>query len=456
MSVAQAPGTLTNRTIDDYYGDSVTGLQPQYRSGSAWNYGPQCPGCFIQPAADEAFDQSWHDVTASPNDPGPSNVTLTFTGTAVWVYGVVPNYVQYATTFVNVSFELDGKVAGLYTHVPSTSTSYEYNVTLFSNTGLANTQHTLVISPQREPDTSYMAFDWAQYTYDVTTSSSTGSSTSSTASGGGSSSTSVVQSPSQSASGFTSTSSHAPVGAIVGGVIGGLGLLALVILVLLLHRRYRHGGLDKIRIVRGGEEGRGCIEPGAQVDPFVDPSMSQVNAPGASLGPQRGHKKGTSSTSLYVLPVDTPAASRDALALPPSNTPGSAAPTSAAPPTDSPASAIPRSARRPNGRGPKASMRREELSRQMRDIESAVADLRRRQSAQSARTVSSRPASGPIPPLPGSPELPPESDDSDELRRQIEALQLEVERLRMEQDVTLSEPPPAYVYEQEDREARES
>ncbi|TFY53522.1 hypothetical protein EVJ58_g9404 [Rhodofomes roseus] len=373
MSVAQAPGTLTNRTIDDYYGDSVTGLQPQYRSGSAWNYGPQCPGCFIQPAADETFDQSWHDVTASPNDPGPSNVTLTFTGTAVWVYGVVPNYVQYATTFVNVSFELDGKVAGLYTHVPSTSTSYEYNVTLFSNTGLANTQHTLVISPQREPDTSYMAFDWAQYT-----------STSSTASGGGSSSTSVVQSPSQSASGFTSTSSHAPVGAIVGGVIGGLGLLALVILVLLLHRRYRHGGLDKIRIVRGGEEGRGCIEPGAQVDPFVDPSMSQVNAPGASLstsmpnqsrtslwtssnststapttstflrvanapstiiseeeeiepsgssstsytrpaaasGPQRGHKKGTSSTSLYVLPVDTPAASRDALALPPSNTPG--------------------------------------------------------------------------------------------------------------------------------------
>ena len=92
-------------------------------------------------------------------------------------------------------------------------------------------------------------------------------------------------------------------------------------------------------------------------------------------------------------------------------------------------------------------MRREELSRQVRDIENAVADLRRRQSSQSAHTIPS-PGSPPVPPLPGS---PPAVEDSDaELRRQIESLQLEVERLRAEQDLLLREPPPAYEHEEDE------
>ncbi|KAH9922672.1 uncharacterized protein B0H18DRAFT_508440 [Fomitopsis serialis] len=158
---AQA-GTPTNRTIDDYYGDSATGVTPTYSTG--WNYGPGCSVCLIQPVPGETFDQSWHDVTASPTDPAPKIITLSFTGTAVWVYGVVPNYVASATTFVNVSFELDGESVGLYTHAPSQSTDYMYNVTLYSNTALANGQHTLVMTPQRESSPSYLAFDWAQYT----------------------------------------------------------------------------------------------------------------------------------------------------------------------------------------------------------------------------------------------------------------------------------------------------
>lgn len=97
-------------------------------------------------------------------------------------------------------------------------------------------------------------------------------------------------------------------------------------------------------------------------------------------------------------------------------------------------------------------MQREELSRQMRDIENAVAELRRRQSTQSAQTAlsSASPGGDPVPPLPGSP--PPEPDES-ELRRQVETLQLEVERLKAEQEVLLREPPPAYEYEQEDGES---
>ncbi|KAH9922671.1 uncharacterized protein B0H18DRAFT_508385 [Fomitopsis serialis] len=496
---ARAIGTTTNRTIDDFYGDSATGAIPLYSDG--WNYGPQCSGCFIQPAIGETFDQSWHDVTASPTDPAPKTVTLSFNGTAIWVYGVVPNYVEYATTLVNVSFELDGKVVGLYTHAPSASVGYIYNVTLYSNTAIANGQHTLVMTPQRESNSSYLAFDWAQYTFEDVVSSSSSATTqvASTARAGTTSSQTTVPSPSGSSvtASVSLSSSRTPFGAIAGGVIGGLGLLAIIALVFFWHRRYRHSGADKIRIVRSGE-GRGCIEPAAEHDPFVDPFMSQVNAAPATTGAPRDcspssfvmsttsapttatflhvanapstivsesdvgsnpsasssetqstaasggtHRKEGSSTSLWALPVDTPSGSRDV--LPSSNTP-----TNTAAATESPVAS--KSARRPKRRGTKATMQREELSRQMRDIETAVADLRRRQSSQSAQTALSSTSLGddPVPPLPGSP--PPEHDDS-ELRRQIEALQLEVERLRAEQDVLLREPPPAYEYEQEDGES---
>ncbi|KAH9918950.1 uncharacterized protein B0H18DRAFT_860835, partial [Fomitopsis serialis] len=149
-----------NRTIDDYYGDSATRALPVYSDG--WNYGPACPGCFVQPDVKMTFDQSWHDTTVSVYS-APENISLSFTGTAVWVYGVVPNYVRAANTLVNVTFELDGAPAGAYTHVPSTAADYMYNVTLYSATALANTPHTLVMTPQGTAQASYLAFDWAQY-----------------------------------------------------------------------------------------------------------------------------------------------------------------------------------------------------------------------------------------------------------------------------------------------------
>lgn len=38
-----------------------------------------------------------------------------------------------------------------------------YNVTVYSKTGLPNTQHTLVITPQYYVNASYIAFDYAMY-----------------------------------------------------------------------------------------------------------------------------------------------------------------------------------------------------------------------------------------------------------------------------------------------------
>lgn len=71
--------TATNRIIDDYYGDSVTGRLPAY-SGS-WNYGPTCSGCSAHPNANSTFNASWHDATS--NLTIPNTITLTFNGASL-------------------------------------------------------------------------------------------------------------------------------------------------------------------------------------------------------------------------------------------------------------------------------------------------------------------------------------------------------------------------------------
>lgn len=68
----------TNRTIDDQWGDSVTGALPVYSAN--WNYGPDCTVCQVVPSQSMAFENTWHDTTSTiPNTSGHS-VTLGFTG----------------------------------------------------------------------------------------------------------------------------------------------------------------------------------------------------------------------------------------------------------------------------------------------------------------------------------------------------------------------------------------
>jgi hypothetical protein len=87
-------------------------------------------------------------------------------GTAIYVFFIVPNYVQDATTTVNTTFSIDGQPAGTYLHEPSTDTVYAYNVPVFSQGGLENTKHSLLITPTGGPkENSLLLFDYAVYTY---------------------------------------------------------------------------------------------------------------------------------------------------------------------------------------------------------------------------------------------------------------------------------------------------
>ena len=86
-------------------------------------------------------------------------------GIAIWVYcAVVEGGGSGQVTETNINFSLDGDDMESYVNSPSTSSAaatFNYNVTVFSQTALANTEHTLVMTMQPG---SWIAFDWAEYT----------------------------------------------------------------------------------------------------------------------------------------------------------------------------------------------------------------------------------------------------------------------------------------------------
>ncbi|KAH9831188.1 uncharacterized protein C8Q71DRAFT_715813 [Rhodofomes roseus] len=437
LSLGYGATTPVNRTIDDYLGDSATGARPVFSPG--WNYGPTCPGCYVQPDIALTFDRSWHDTTVSVYSV-TTNISIEFTGTALWVYGIVPNYVRNANTLVNVSFALDGAPAGNYTHQPSSSTEFFYNVTLFSTTALENVAHTLVMTPQGTAEASYLAFDWAEYTYEEEVVSSSTVQSAATSS----SSSIPSQTPaSQSTENANTTPKHnPPVAAIAGGVVGGLcGLALLAILFYLCQRASRRGSTTG----RADADG----DPMAKVDPFLYPSTFQI---GRAAG-----------ISLHGNPSSLASPSADLRAPTSSHGEDGAYVSSAELSSETGALPVSLGARRsvlPRPAAPRANQkvarRREEISRQVRDVEDILAELRRRQSVLSARSspsvlpggMSDAPVQGGEPPPSVAQALLPDQDGMvmEEWGRRIDRLQTELERLRAEQEgIVLRDPPPAYV-----------
>ena len=81
-------GASTNITIDDQFGDELTGQLVYYVPvNSGWQQGSQCPTCSLQPDPHLAYKGTWHDskVGVSSDAPGPYSFTLMFAG-GYWKY----------------------------------------------------------------------------------------------------------------------------------------------------------------------------------------------------------------------------------------------------------------------------------------------------------------------------------------------------------------------------------
>ncbi|KAI0659553.1 hypothetical protein C8Q70DRAFT_1053906 [Cubamyces menziesii] len=159
-----------NRTIDDQYGDSVTGALPLFfPTTGVWNIGQTCTGCAIHagnpidPA--HVFDGTWHDTSGG----GPDRIVqVSFTGHAVYVYHIVLNILVAgaSTVTTNLSFYIDSNYVGNYTHIPTSRSSaspVSYQMLVYSNNSMVQGEHTLEIVSLGSSK-ALVLFDYITYT----------------------------------------------------------------------------------------------------------------------------------------------------------------------------------------------------------------------------------------------------------------------------------------------------
>ncbi|KAI0326740.1 hypothetical protein GY45DRAFT_1230526, partial [Cubamyces sp. BRFM 1775] len=161
---------LVNRTIDDEYGDIHTGLVPTYEPIPGWAQGAACSTCGIRAGTspgmvdmDRVHNGTWHDSTYHNGEP-TRNITVKFTGRAVYVYNLIANAVPSTSTLTIIDFILDGVHVDTYTHSPDDSTNILYDVPVYVNSSLKHGQHTLVMASGSDSFVSLMLFDYIVYT----------------------------------------------------------------------------------------------------------------------------------------------------------------------------------------------------------------------------------------------------------------------------------------------------
>ncbi|KIP11544.1 hypothetical protein PHLGIDRAFT_455356 [Phlebiopsis gigantea 11061_1 CR5-6] len=169
--------------FDDVFGDQRPGSNsppviytPSPRQGSQWDpVGGTCSECTLSTneklpkPLDPTMAQNgtWHTVTVSPGEPLTS-LSITFTGTAFTVFCILPplfnaGYVSYS----NMSFILDGQSFWAFQRT-AVQDQWVYHSPVFNKSGLDNTEHTFVLSPQGQDglQSSYLVFDYISYEYD--------------------------------------------------------------------------------------------------------------------------------------------------------------------------------------------------------------------------------------------------------------------------------------------------
>ena len=229
---------LVNITIDD--GDLTTKTSLDYEpNGGTWHVGSpaeNCTSCKITPATfdlSQIHEQTWHDATHTP-PLTPATVTVHFNGSAVYVFNILPNTLFNTTTFVNITFNIDGEDAGIFTRSPDSSSTILYNQLVYRNVALQDGPHILVMTAGGDTKSLFL-FDYLLYTTqgnDSTTTTKSVPVSTIQPSILTSTPTGLSQSPSGSAS-------RTPVGAIVGGVVGGVAVLLGIVTAAVLRLRRR-------------------------------------------------------------------------------------------------------------------------------------------------------------------------------------------------------------------------
>ncbi|KAJ7210424.1 hypothetical protein GGX14DRAFT_363358 [Mycena pura] len=159
----QSAAAISQRTIDDTFGDSVSGALPSYAPADNFSPNSDCSNCEFHPDPESAFKGTWHDSTQLPGGPAVS-VTVSFTGTAISLFCILANTAFGHIATSDFSLSIDGTTHGTFTHTPDNTSDFIYQAKVFEVHDLANVEHKAVLSTNN-PAGSLLLFDYASYTY---------------------------------------------------------------------------------------------------------------------------------------------------------------------------------------------------------------------------------------------------------------------------------------------------
>ncbi|TCD66760.1 hypothetical protein EIP91_000951 [Steccherinum ochraceum] len=168
LLAAHVEAVLVNVTVDDDGVDSLTGSMILYEPSNGWSVGQNCSACQAQPDRTRAWNNSWHDGTYTP---GESNATFQFTGTALWVFCILaPSNVHPGPMWPDsdMTFYIDGSVAGIFHQAASTVPAYTPNYPVFQTASMPNAAHTFVLQNGQIGSThrTLVLLDYLIYSYD--------------------------------------------------------------------------------------------------------------------------------------------------------------------------------------------------------------------------------------------------------------------------------------------------
>ncbi|KAF5351327.1 hypothetical protein D9758_007971 [Tetrapyrgos nigripes] len=162
ISSTYVHAVLVNRTIDDALPDAF-GNKVQYfpngTNGHAWNVGGECDSCTASGLdVSQLFDKTWHDGTTlvlpvqfNPQ-PGsndfpnvPLNASVTFNGTAIYVFCILALTSSSPTGDSDMSFYIDNQLSGTFVQKAPGVPEYDYHVPVYVNTSLSPGPHTLLL-----------------------------------------------------------------------------------------------------------------------------------------------------------------------------------------------------------------------------------------------------------------------------------------------------------------------
>ena len=84
LILRDSSGFRVNVTVDDQYGDPLTGQTPSYEPGGVWRQGSSCTGCSIKLDPNQTCDGTWHDVTWTVGNQ-PFTIEIEFTGSHMFI-----------------------------------------------------------------------------------------------------------------------------------------------------------------------------------------------------------------------------------------------------------------------------------------------------------------------------------------------------------------------------------